>query len=87
MQANIKSAFVGNCEEAITVIDEMLTELQRKLLKLENTKKDYESLVDEIDRLWEEKQSILMEDASERTPEGVCRMESVGTACEIQRIR
>lgn len=63
LQANIESALGGNSEEAITAIDEKLMELQKELLKLANAKRDYEPIADEIDRLREEKQNILVDDA------------------------
>lgn len=63
LQANIESALGGNSEEAIAAIDEKLMELQKELLKLANAKKDYEPIADEIDRLWEKKQNILVDDA------------------------
>lgn len=63
LQANIESALDGSSEEAIAAIDEKLTELQKKLLQLANAKKDYESVADEIDRLREEKQNIMVDDA------------------------
>lgn len=63
LQANIESALGGNSEEAIVAIDEKLTELRKKLLTLANAKKNYEPIADEIDRLREEKQSILVDDA------------------------
>ena len=63
LQANIESALGGNSEEAIAAIDEKLMELQKELLKLANAKKDYEPIADEIDRLREEKQNILVDDA------------------------
>ena len=63
LQANIESALGGSSEEAIAAIDEKLTELQKKLLQLANAKKDYESVADEIDRLREEKQNIMVDDA------------------------
>lgn len=62
LQANIESALGGNSEEAIEVIDEQLMELQKEMLKLANPKKDYEPIVDEIDRLREEKRNLMMGD-------------------------
>ncbi len=62
-QASIESALGGNSEEVIAAIDEKLTQLQKELLKLANAKKDYDSIADEIDRLREEKQNILVDDA------------------------
>ena len=42
-------------------IEAKLLELQRELLKLANSKKDYNSVADEIDRLRELKQNALVE--------------------------
>lgn len=63
LQANIESALGGKSEEAIAAIDEKLTELQKELLQLANAKKDYEPIADENDRLREEKQNIMVDDA------------------------
>lgn len=63
LQANIESAISGNSEKAIAAIDRKLVELQKELLTLANVKKDYESVADEIDRLREAKQNIMVEDA------------------------
>lgn len=63
LQANIESALGGNSEEAVAAIDEKLVELQKELLKQANAKKDYEPLADEIDRLREEKQNLMVDDA------------------------
>ena len=66
MQANIKSAIGESSEDAIAAIDEMLVELQIELLKQANAKKDYEPITDEIDRLRDEKQSIMLKDAERK---------------------
>lgn len=63
LQANIESALGGSSEEAIAAIDQKLVELQKELLQLANAKKDYEPIAVEIDRLREEKQSIMVDDA------------------------
>ena len=63
MQANIESAIGGSSEDTIAAIDEKLVELQNELLKQANAKKDYEPIADEIDRLRDEKQSIMLKDA------------------------
>lgn len=63
LQANIESALGGSRGEAIAAIDEKLVELQKELLQQANAKKDYEPIADEIDRLREEKQNIMMDDA------------------------
>ena len=44
-------------------IETKLLELQKELLKLANSKKDYNSVADEIDRLRELKQNALVESA------------------------
>ncbi len=41
-----------------------MAEQQKELLKLENAKKDYSKVADEIDRLREERQDILMREAN-----------------------
>lgn len=65
LQENIESALGGNSEEAISAIDSKLTELQKELLQLANEKKDYEAIADEIDRLREEKQNLMVDDAEQ----------------------
>ncbi|WP_227450741.1 hypothetical protein [Clostridioides sp. ES-S-0108-01] len=76
LQANIESTLGGKSEEAIEAIDEKLTELQKELLQLANVKKDYEPIADEIDRLREEKQNLIVEDA-----------EREGTRPRVQEMR
>ena len=44
-------------------IETKLLELQKELLKLANSKKDYNSVADEIDRLRELKQNALVQSA------------------------
>lgn len=66
MQANIESAIGGSSEDTIAAIDEKLVELQNELLKQANAKKDYEPITDEIDRLRDEKQSIMLKDAERK---------------------
>ena len=63
LQTNIESALGWSRGEAIAAIDEKLVELQKELLQQANAKKDYEPIADEIDRLREEKQNIMMDDA------------------------
>lgn len=62
-QEIIESAIGENSEPAIVAIDEKLVELQKELLQLANAKKDYESIAVEINRMREEKQSIMVDDA------------------------
>lgn len=63
LQANIESVLVSNSGEIIKAIEAQLAERQQELLKLANAKKDYESVAVEIDRLREEKQNVMVEDA------------------------
>lgn len=63
LQANIESALVSASMEIAKAIDAQLAERQQELLKLANARMDYESVADEIDRLREEKQNALVEDA------------------------
>lgn len=48
----------------LTELDKRLLELQGELLKLANSKVDYEDVADEIHRLREEKQTLLVENAN-----------------------
>ena len=48
----------------VTEIDKQLEALQKELLKKANANQGFDSLADEIDALREEKQTLLMEDAS-----------------------
>ena len=50
-------------ESSAENIEARLEELQKELLKLANSKKDYNSVADEIDRLRELKQNALVESA------------------------
>lgn len=65
LQANIESSIGGSSEDAIVAIDGKLAELQKELLQLANAKKNYEPIADEIDRLREEKQNIMVNDAAQ----------------------
>lgn len=50
-------------DDEIAEIDRRLAEQQKELLVLANAKKDYSKVADEIDRLREERQDILMREA------------------------
>ena len=58
-----KLLVVRNCQNShtLTAIDKRLTELQAELLKLANSKADYEKVGDEIYRLRDEKQKAQVE--------------------------
>ena len=63
LQENIEAVIRQEDETSSEGIEAKLQELQKELLKLANSKKDYNSVVDEIDRLRELKQNALVESA------------------------
>jgi DNA-binding SARP family transcriptional activator len=63
LQENIETVIRQEDETSAEGINARLEELQKKLLKLANSKKDYNSVTDEIDRLRELKQKALTESA------------------------
>ena len=63
LQENIGTVIWQEDETSAAGINARLEELQKKLLKLANSKKDYNSVADEIDRLRELKQKALTESA------------------------
>ena len=63
LQENVEAVIRQENETSLEGIEAKLLELQKELLKLANSKKDYNSVADEIDRLWELKQNALVESA------------------------
>lgn len=63
LQENIEAVIRQEDETSSEGIEAKLLELQKELLKLANSKKDYNSVADEIDRLRELKQNALVESA------------------------
>lgn len=63
LQENVEAVIRQENETSSEGIEAKLLELQKELLKLANSKKDYNSVADEIDRLWELKQNALVESA------------------------
>lgn len=63
LQANIATVLNGEHDKVIHDIDAKLEELQRELLRLANSKADYNEVAEEIYRLRELKQSALVENA------------------------
>ena len=63
LQENIEAVIRQGDETSSEGIEAKLQELQKELLKLANSKKDYNSVADEIDRLRELKQNALVESA------------------------
>lgn len=63
LQENVEAVIRQEDEISSEGIEAKLLELQKELLKLTNSKKDYNSVADEIDRLRELKQNALVESA------------------------
>ena len=63
LEENIEVVIGCGVDDEIAEIDCRLEEQQQELLNLANAKKDYSKVADEIDRLREEKQAILMREA------------------------
>lgn len=63
LQENVKAVIRQEDETSSEGSEAKLMELQKELLKLANSKKDYNSVADEIDRLRELKQNALVESA------------------------
>lgn len=63
MQANIATVLNGEHDKVTDDIDAKLNELQSELLRLANSKADYNEVTEEIYRLRELKQSALVENA------------------------
>ena len=63
LEENIEAVIGCGVDDEIAEIDCRLAEQQKELLKLANAKKDYSKVADEIDRLREERQNILMREA------------------------
>ena len=63
LEENIEAVIGESVDDEIAEIDRRLAEQQKELLKLANAKKDYSKVADEIDRLREERQDILMREA------------------------
>ena len=60
---NVEAVIQQEDETSSEGIETKLLELQKELLKLANSKKDYNSVADEIDRMRELKQNALVESA------------------------
>ncbi len=63
LKMNIVGALNNDSSSEASEIDRRLGELQQELLRLANTKNDYTDVADEIYRLREERQAILVQDA------------------------
>ena len=64
LEENIHAVIGDTTEYKISKINNLLEEKQKEVISLANKGKDYEYLADEIDKLREKRQSLLMEDAS-----------------------
>ncbi|HFD7764344.1 TPA: hypothetical protein ACF4RS_000983 [Streptococcus pyogenes] len=63
---NIEKAITGDGSDQIEEIDKEMLEVQEKLLKVANAKKDYTDLADRVEELRNEKEKILLEMAEEK---------------------
>jgi hypothetical protein len=61
LQSNIETVLSYGNDKALSDIDKRLAELQAELLKLVSAKADYVGIGDEIYRLREEKQKLMVE--------------------------
>ena len=61
LKNNIETVIIHENDHTLTNISKRLEELQTELLKLANTKADYEDVADEIYRLREEKQKAQLD--------------------------
>lgn len=64
LRENIEKVVMSGNDSKLTTIENRLIELQAELLKLANSRSDYEDVADEIHRLREEKQMLLVENAN-----------------------
>lgn len=66
IKENIEKAITGDGSDQIEKIDKEMLEVQEKLLKVANVKKDYTDLEDRVEELRNEKEKILLEMAEEK---------------------
>lgn len=64
LEGNIHAVIGDTTDYKISEINTLLEEKQKEVINLANKGKDYEFLADEIDKLREKRQSLLVEDAS-----------------------
>lgn len=64
MRLAVERALAQNNSPRVAEIDARSEALQKELLKKANAKQGFEELVDEIDALRDEKQTLLLEDAN-----------------------
>lgn len=64
LKDNIATVLTRENDKALTEVDKRLEELQTELLKLANSHADYEKVGDEIYRLRDEKQKLMLENAN-----------------------
>lgn len=64
LHENIEKVIMNGNDSRLATIENRLIELQAELLKLANSRSDYEDVADEIHRLREEKQKLLVENSN-----------------------
>ena len=66
LQKNVEAVLTGADEVLLSEIDSRLEELQKELLKVANSKCNYDAIADEIYRLREVRQNALVENAERK---------------------
>jgi len=87
LKENIKTVIIETNNSAIEEIDKKLEELQKDLLRLANSKEDYNDIADEIYRLREERHRILAEEAGKKgSKQRLEEMEQflIDQSCELE---
>ena len=87
LKENIKTVIIETNNSAIEEIDKKLEELQKELLRLANSKEDYNDIADEIYRLREERHRILAEEAGKKgSKQRLEEMEQflIDQSCELE---
>ena len=66
LKENIETVISETDNNIVSEIDKKLEELQKDLLRLANSKEDYNDIADEINRLRKERHKALAEDAGKK---------------------
>ncbi|MDL2205832.1 recombinase family protein, partial [Eubacteriales bacterium OttesenSCG-928-N13] len=84
LQGNVEAVLLQKNDQALADIDERLEELQIQLVKLASSNVDYGAVGDEIYRLREEKQRLLIESANRDEQKN--RIDDMGAFLREQRV-
>ncbi len=87
LQKNVEAVLTGADGIPLAAIDSRLEELQKELLKIANSKGNYDSIADEIYRLREARQSALVDNAErEGVKQRISEMQKSSFAEQTQDI-